>query len=51
MADPRDTDPADRSTPPERDLARRSAGAPMVLVVLGVIALVVGAAYVLFALT
>src|SRR5690606_40596319 len=35
MADPRETDPADRSTPPERDLARRSEGAPMLLVVIG----------------
>lgn len=50
MADPRDDDPADRSTPPERDLARRSEGAPMLLVVFGVIALLIGAAYVLFAL-
>lgn len=50
MADPRDTDPADRSTPPERELARRSEGAPMLLVVLGMIALLVGAAWVVFAL-
>ncbi|MBX3477799.1 MAG: hypothetical protein KF910_09330 [Brevundimonas sp.] len=43
--------PADRSTPPERDLARRSAGAPMPLVIIGVLVLLGGAAYVLFALT
>lgn len=50
MADPRETDPADRSTPPERDLARRSRGGPMPLVAIGVLVMLAGAAYVVFAL-
>ena len=50
MTDPRDNDPADRSTPPERNLARRSEGPPMLLLVVGVFVLVVAAAYVAFAL-
>ena len=50
MTDPIDNDPDDRLTPPERDLARRSAGAPMLLVVVGVIVIVIAAAYVAFAL-
>ena len=50
MNDPRDDDPVDRSTPLERDLARRSRGAPMPLVVIGVLAMIVAAAWVAFAL-
>ena len=50
MADPRETDHTDRSTPPERDLARRSQGGPMPLVAIGVLVMLAGAAYVLFAL-
>lgn len=50
MADPRETDHTDRSTPPERELARRSRGGPMPLVAIGVLVMLAGAAYVLFAL-
>lgn len=50
MTDPRDEDPVNRSTPPERDLSRRSEGGPMLLLVIGVFVLIVVAAYVAFAL-
>lgn len=51
MADPVDSDPADRD-PRERDLQRRS-GAPAVSpwLVIGVIALIAAAAYVISAIT
>ncbi|MDO9588302.1 MAG: hypothetical protein Q8R45_03145 [Brevundimonas sp.] len=51
MADPRDTDPADRD-PRERDLGRRSGGpAASPWLVIGMIALIAAAVYVISAIT